>query len=96
MLKYKYKYLMEIMKKNLGQVDRVARIFVGAVILIVAAQFQSWWGLIGLALLVTGLVGYCGLYDLLKIKTCCKTDAPGQPTTPATSVKQQPPVTPQK
>lgn len=84
------------MKKNLGQVDRVARIFVGAVILIVAAQFASWWGLLGLALIITGLVGYCGLYDLLGIKTCCKTDV----STPATQTKtdptQQPPVAPQQ
>lgn len=65
------------MKKNLGQVDRVARIFIGAVILIVAVQFQSWWGLLGLALIVTGAVGYCSLYRLVGISTC-SVEAPKQ------------------
>jgi hypothetical protein len=81
------------MKKNLGQVDRVARVFIGAVILIVAAQFGSWWGLLGLALIITGAVGYCGLYDLVGIKTCCKTEVPGQAKA---GDKTQPPAAPQQ
>lgn len=84
------------MKKNLSSVDRVARIFVGAVILIVAAQFGSWWGLLGLALIITGAIGYCGLYEICGCKTCCtdccKTETPKQPSQ---NQDQQPPAAPQ-
>lgn len=80
------------MKKNLGQVDRAARLFIGAVILIVAAQFGSWWGLLGLALIITAAIGYCGLYDLIGIKTCCKTEESGQSKPGATT----PPAAPQQ
>ncbi len=85
------------MKKNLTQVDRVARIFIGAVILIIAAQYGSWWGLIGLVLIITGAIGYCGLYELCPGKSCCKTDIKSQVSTQAKDTpNQQPPVISQK
>ncbi|OQX86704.1 hypothetical protein B6D60_05610 [candidate division KSB1 bacterium 4484_87] len=61
------------MKKNVGSVDKIARIILGLVILIIGVLAQSWWGLIGLIPLVTGLVGNCPLYPILGISTC-KTD----------------------
>jgi len=31
---------------------------------------QTWWGLIGLVPLVTGLIGTCPVYSILGINTC--------------------------
>lgn len=59
------------MKTNEGGVDRAIRIILGLV-LIGLAVTGRWapWGWIGVVPLVTGLVGFCGLYQLLGIKTC--------------------------
>jgi hypothetical protein len=90
------------MKKNLGQVDRLVRLFAGLVIVIVATMQQSWWGLVGVALIATAGMGYCGLYQLFGFSTC-KVELPTTPVAPATPVKPvetttnpQPPVTPQQ
>jgi len=66
------------MKVNMGGTDRVIRIVVGVAILGLGLIFRSWWGLIGLLPLGTGLVGFCALYVLLGISTCKA--APRQPT----------------
>ena len=60
------------MKKNVGQVDRWIRIIVGVALLSLILFLSGgirWIGLIGLIPLITGLVGYCPIYSLLKIKT---------------------------
>lgn len=57
------------MEKNVGVVDRSARIVVGLVILAVGLHFRSWWGAIGLVPLVTGLVNWCPLYKILGVNT---------------------------
>lgn len=65
------------MKKNLGKWDRLCRIIGGSVIMVVALYYQSWWALLGLALLINGLSGRCGGYALLGISTAkpvCETD----------------------
>jgi len=66
------------MKKNVGGADKVIRIVVGLAIIIVGVVAKSWWGAIGLLPLATGLIGWCGLYPLLKISTC-KSKASAQP-----------------
>jgi hypothetical protein len=58
------------MKKNAGNVDRIIRTVVGLAIIITGLLAQSWYGLIGLPLMATGLAGYCPLYSLFGIKTC--------------------------
>lgn len=66
------------MKKNLGKWDRLLRIIIGTVIIAVALYYQSWWALLGLALLINGLSGRCGGYALLGISTAkpsCDTGA---------------------
>ena len=57
-------------KPNVGGWDRWLRIGLGIVIIGAGWYFKSWWGLVGVVLLVTGLVRYCALYTLLGIKTC--------------------------
>jgi len=58
------------MKANVGGTDRVIRIVAGVVILALGLVLKSWWGLIGLLPLATGLTRFCGLYVLLGISTC--------------------------
>jgi hypothetical protein len=57
------------MEKNVGSLDRTIRILVGLIILTAEVIFKTWWGLIGIIPLFTGLIGWCGLYSLLGIST---------------------------
>lgn len=59
------------MSKNEGNIDRVIRVVLGLVLLsLVFVGPQTWWGLIGIVPLVTGLVGSCPVYSILGISTC--------------------------
>lgn len=61
------------MQANVGGVDRVLRIVVGLALLsllFVLDGNNRWWGLIGLVLLGTGLMGWCPAYLPFGIKTC--------------------------
>jgi len=59
------------MKNNVASVERVIRVLVGiALLAIVFVGPQTWWGLIGIIPLVTGLVGNCPLYSILGVSTC--------------------------
>lgn len=62
------------MKKNIGNIERIVRIIVGAGILSLAVIGpQSPWALLGIIPLATGLIGWCPPYALLGISTCGKT-----------------------
>jgi len=56
--------------KNTGKKDRVMRIVVGVIIAGAGIYFKSWWALLALVPLITGLFGFCFLYHLLGIDTC--------------------------
>ena len=59
------------MMKNEGKIDRTLRVLVGLALLsLTMVGPQSLWGLIGIVPLLTGLVGYCPLYQVLGINTC--------------------------
>jgi len=59
------------MFRNLGRYDRLARVLVGMLLILLAfVGPQSAWGLVGLVPLITGLFGYCPIYTLLGISTC--------------------------
>ena len=61
------------MEKNVGGVDRVLRIVVGLGLLSLLFLLEGnarWWGLIGLGLLATGVLGWCPAYLPFGIKTC--------------------------
>ena len=60
------------MKNNVGTIDRLLRIILGLIIAIVGVVYNSWWGLIGLVPLATGLFQFCPLYFPLKISTIKK------------------------
>ncbi|OHE20471.1 MAG: hypothetical protein A2525_07340 [Sulfurimonas sp. RIFOXYD12_FULL_36_11] len=58
------------MTKNIGKVDKVARIVVGVIFIVIGIITGSWLGLIGIIPIVTAVINWCPLYDLLKINTC--------------------------
>ncbi|OGI48379.1 MAG: hypothetical protein A2151_04080 [Candidatus Muproteobacteria bacterium RBG_16_65_34] len=59
------------MMKNIGGIDRVARIVGGLVLLsLVFVGPQTPWGWIGVVPLVTALIGWCPAYTLFGFKTC--------------------------
>ncbi|MGE5679278.1 MAG: DUF2892 domain-containing protein [Bacillota bacterium] len=57
------------MKVNLGKTDRVLRSITGAGAIGAGLIFQSWWGLAGVILLFTGILGWCPLYAALGTNT---------------------------
>ena len=59
------------MQTNVGGIDRIARIAIGALLVILAATGQvGVWGWLGLLPLATGSLGWCPPYSLLGINTC--------------------------
>ncbi len=57
------------MKGNIGSIDRLIRIILGLIIAIAGVLFDSWWGLIGIIPLATGLFKFCPLYFVFKFST---------------------------
>jgi uncharacterized membrane protein HdeD (DUF308 family) len=66
------------MKINEGRTDRIIRIALGIVMLVLGiAVLPAGWlawvvNVLGAILLVTGIVGFCPLYALLKLNTLKK------------------------
>ncbi len=57
---------------NIGKTDRILRIVIGVVLILVAIFFSQPWAYIGIIPLVTGLVKFCPIYSLLKLNTTCE------------------------
>jgi hypothetical protein len=66
-----------MLSRNVGTADRVVRILIGIAAIVVGIVMHSWWGLLGLLPIATGVIRFCGLYTILGINTCAK---PGAPT----------------
>jgi len=71
-----YKYKQHIMKKNLGSSDKLVRLLI-SVVLIVLFYTEVLTGTLGiialvlaLVLAITSLVSFCPMYALLGINTC--------------------------
>lgn len=60
------------MKPNIGKTDRVIRIILGAAIIVIGVYLNSWWGLVGVVLLLTGVIKICPAYLPFGISTCKK------------------------
>jgi len=59
------------MKANVGGIDRILRIAVGALLVVLAAlNVIGVWGYIGVVLVATGLIRFCPVYPLLGVNTC--------------------------
>ena len=57
------------MKLNVGITDRWIRILLGIVVIVLGLVFKSWWGLLGVIPLATGLIRWCPLYLPFKLST---------------------------
>jgi len=58
------------MKCNVGRTEQGLRIVLGMLIILAGLYYKSWWGLIGLLPITTGLIRYCPLSDILGVSTC--------------------------
>ena len=56
--------------RNVGIVDRVVRIVIGAALLGTGMYLKAWWGVIGVVPLFTAFIGFCPLYRLVGLSTC--------------------------
>lgn len=57
------------MKCNVGTTDRLIRIVLGLALLAAGAYFESFWGLLGIIPLATGMFRWCPLYLPFKCDT---------------------------
>lgn len=64
-----------MIKPNEGKIDRLVRVTVG--VMLIALGYSTLTGtiqtvayVVGIAGIVTGSLGFCGLYTLLGINTC--------------------------
>jgi len=60
------------MKCNVGKTDRIIRVILGTGIIAGGVYFQSWWGAIGVVLILTAAIGRCPVYLPLGISGCKK------------------------
>lgn len=60
------------MKCNVGMADRIIRIVIGLVIVALGVYFNSWWGIVGIVPLATGIFKWCPVYVPFKISTIFK------------------------
>lgn len=61
------------MKANVGRLDRIVRIAIGLVLLLLIVLLpgpERWWGLLGVIPLATASLSFCPLYSLLGISSC--------------------------
>ena len=57
------------MKANIGSADRIIRLILGIVIILLGFYFKNWWGAVGIILLFTATVKWCPLYLPFGIST---------------------------
>jgi hypothetical protein len=64
---------LKSMTCNVGTTDRWLRIIGGLIVIVVLGLvFKSWWALVGVVLLLTGIFRFCPLYLPLKLDTSKK------------------------
>jgi cadmium resistance protein CadD (predicted permease) len=57
------------MKMNIGNTEKWIRIVLGFVIIALGLYFKSWWGLVGLVPLLTGIFNSCPAWSLFGVNT---------------------------
>ncbi len=58
------------MKSNVGNIDKAVRLILALGIGAAGFYFKSWWGLLAILPLVTGLFSFCPAYTILGLNTC--------------------------
>lgn len=65
------------MNYNISGVDRFIRVVIGISLFgfaVLSSKPYHWWGLLGLILVISGMLGFCPSYAMLGINTCKKKD----------------------
>ena len=57
------------MKTNVGSYDAAVRFVAGCLLLMLGNHSLGWWGLLGLAPILSACIGFCPIYALLHIDT---------------------------
>lgn len=60
------------MKNNQGLTDRMLRMYLGVIIAGIGIFNNSAWALVGIPVFVSGIIGICPLYSILKFNTISK------------------------
>lgn len=58
------------MKINVGLTDKIVRMLLGFGIIALGHFYLSFIKIIGVILIITAVIGYCGIYSLFGINTC--------------------------
>ena len=59
-------------ERNVGKVDVIIRMVAGLPLSVWGIYAGSWWAVLGIILIVTGLMRHCTVYSLLGISTVRK------------------------
>ncbi len=57
------------MMKNIGGIDRLLRAIGGVIAISLGLYLKTWWGLIGVPLLLTAAIGWCPAYLPFRFST---------------------------
>ena len=70
------------LERNVGGTDKNIRIGIGILLIVIGLLFAKSFGLVilGIVVLATGLLSFCGLYKLLGLNTASKAER--QPAKP--------------
>ncbi len=59
------------MNINVGGIDRILRVVVGSAMVLAASNHViGEWGYLGVVVLTTGMLQFCGVYTLFGVNTC--------------------------
>ncbi|PZE19551.1 YgaP family membrane protein [Paenibacillus xerothermodurans] len=58
------------MKCNVGNTERIVRMSIGGAIMLSGLYYRRWWGLLGLAPILTGAFRYCPANNMLGLDNC--------------------------
>jgi len=69
------------MKQNVGILDQTLRLVLGIFLIVLGFYYGNNWVLylVGAIVFVTGIIGYCPLYEILNITTVEKGELPVKP-----------------
>jgi hypothetical protein len=57
------------MKNNIGRLDKIVRLLIGAIIIAGGAHLNTIWGLLGMIPVMSAQIGVCPMYLLFGINT---------------------------
>ena len=77
------------MGQNVGMTDRIVRIILAVVFIILALLYSAWWFIPAVIALVTGIVGWCGLYKIFGWNTCSVEAKPVKASVKKTAKKRK-------